>query len=461
MDAWLSWVAARSPDYVVKKLDVWKILGTLLLNTEAKVVSDLEPVRTGNMLIALTGPSGSIKSWALSTMRFATPTLSMKAGTPDYLLTSIANRGVGVIYEPEIGSVLKMAEHRGGYMRTWGDLVDKIYDLDVLEAGRKTSESVFVEPRSYYVSVCTAGTPKDYTGMFTIWPGLKRRFLILDMEEVAPPRVWKPTSEGAEALAKLHAIEKALCGRMVVVRVENPDVLNRFAETMPGDPSIRRKCFEYLVKMFYGLVLDFSLADIVGNVGSFLYSPSRGGISINNIELQQQSMNIYTTDDTSSIIDMFSSMVEGMGIERVSVVSVDCRQFLTDIKLLSALLYRQLPTLPTLEAPVREYAEFMQDVNDLLKPTGYITLRDVCRKRNWTSQKALSYLESMVQAGYVVVRRSSRSIYILRPSLRVCGTCRHFGTAACKYDPKREGLVDVLQSEWAMDKCYEPFTGGE
>jgi hypothetical protein len=213
--------------------------------------------------------------------------------------------------------------------------------------------------------------------------------------------------------------------------------------------------------MFYGLVLDFSLADIVGNVGSFLYSPSRGGISINNIELQQQSMNIYTTDDTGSIIDMFSSMVEGMGIDRVSVVSVECRRFLTDLKLLAALLYRQLPTLPTLEAPVREYAEFAEDVRDLLKPTGYTTLRVLCRNRNWPSQKALGYLESMVQAGLVVVRRSNRSTYVLNPSLRVCGTCRHYGTAACKYDSKREGLVDVLQSEFAQDKCYEPLVGGE
>ena len=56
IDIWIRWIAARSPDYVEKKLDVWKILGGCLLNTACKVIANVEPVRTGNMLIALIGP---------------------------------------------------------------------------------------------------------------------------------------------------------------------------------------------------------------------------------------------------------------------------------------------------------------------------------------------------------------------------------------------------------------------
>jgi hypothetical protein len=458
IEAWLQWVKARSPDYVDKKIDVWKVLGSLLLNTLTKVVSDVEPVRTGNMLVALTGPSGSIKSWALTTMRFAAPLHTIPAGTPEYLLSAIAERRVGVVYEPEIGTVLKAAESKSGYMRAWGDNVDKIYDLDALEAGRKISEATFIEPRSYYVSVVVAGTPKDYGGMFNLWPGLKRRFLVLNLGEVAPPKLWKPSAEGAEALAKLHSIGKALSDRMVVLKLENVEVVNELARFQLGDPVLERKCFEYAVKMLYACIIDSALQSIVGGVVSSLSISTNKNVKVADISLEGKSntTNIPSiTDDTRSTIEAFRGILEGVKCRHLSVLSVDCADFATDIKILSALLSRHISTLPTLEAPVREYADFAEDVNDLLKSKGYTTLREICRRRNWPKNKAQQYLVSMAEAGYVIIRyiKQKQSTVIIDPTLQVCGACRSYDTNECKHAP-----VEVLETKY-VEECFKPYEG--
>jgi len=465
MEPWLQWVAARSPDYVEKKLDVWKIIGSLTLNTAAKVVSNVEPVRTGNMLLALTGPSGSVKSWALQTNRLASQVLSIPAGTPDYLLTAINGNRVGIIYEPEIGCVLKMAESRGGYMRAWGDLMDKIYDLDVLEAGRKTSASVFVPAKSYYVSVMTAGTPRDYMGMFNLWPGLRRRFFMLNMEEVAPPKVWKPGSRGAEALARLHAIIEKLQNVMVVLLIENPEAINSVAEAMIkgklGDENLERKLFEYTLKMFYAVVVDRVLPAIVGSVDmpyNISDSLKLASFNINNNEILY---NYNVTDDScvrgmlvesrDSVV-FFENLLEKGGVTQLSVVSVDCQRLSADLKLSIDILNRQLSTVPTIEAPVREYAEFAEDVKELAAQ-GYTTLRDICRRRNWTKEKAQRYLESMQEAGTAIVRRIGKTTFIF--TAEFCGACKHYGTVECKYDPNREGFVKPLDKP-PEDGCFEP-----
>jgi hypothetical protein len=469
MEPWLQWVAARSPDYVEKKLDVWKIIGSLTLNTAAKVVSNVEPVRTGNMTLGLTGPSGSVKSWALQTNRLASQVLSIPAGTPDYLLTAINENRVGIIYEPEIGSVLKMAESRGGYMRAWGDLMDKIYDLDVLEAGRKTSVSVFVPAKSYYVSVMTAGTPRDYMGMFNLWPGLRRRFFMLNMEEVAPPKVWKPSSKGAEALAHLHAIIEKLQDVMVVLLLENIEAINSTVEAMIkgklGDENLERKLFEYSLKMLYAVVVDRALPAIVGSVSMPYNLPDNLKLTSFNINNNKILYSYNITDDSCvrgmllesrDLAVFFENLLEKGGITQLSVVSVDCQQLSADLKLIVNILNRQLSTVPTIEAPVREYAEFAEDVKELAAQ-GYTTLRDICRRRNWTKEKAQRYLESMQEAGTVTVRRIGKTTFVF--TARFCGACRRYGTAECRYDPNGEGFVKPLD-EPPEDGCFEPL-GGE
>jgi len=455
MEAWLSWAAARSPDYAEKKLDVWKILGSCILNTAAKVISDVEPVRTGNMLIALTGPSGSIKSWALSTMRLAAPKLTVPAGTPEYLLEAIDAKRVGVIYESEIGNVLKVAG-RGGYMKIWGDIIDKIYDLDVLEAGRRKAKSVFVEPRSYYTSVCTAGTPKDYTGIFSRWPGLKRRFLVLNMEEVAPPKIWKPTPESAEALARLHAILEELEKHVFLVVLENWEAINNVKLSFPSfDPVLKRKYFEYAMKMFYALVVDRAVNVVVGG--------NSGGNNVKeyiiNIKNDTLSYKPTLTADIKNAVSSFVSLFKAVCEEsvRLSVVTVDCQSAIADVKAIVGILNRQLPTLPTFEAPVEEYSNFVEDVREMLKGKDWITLRDICRNRNWPKAKALPYLESLEEAGEVVLRRRGRSTVVLRADAELCGTCRHF-MDGCHLDPNKEGYINVFSSPC---ECYKPIGEGE
>jgi len=449
IDIWIRWIAARSPDYVEKKLDVWKILGGCLLNTACKVIANVEPVRTGNMLIALIGPSGSIKSWALTSMRIAAPDLTIPAGTPEYLLESISEQRNGVVYETEIGTVMKAAEAKGGYMRAWGDVMNKIYDLDALEAGRRKAKSVFVAQRSYYVSVCIAGTPKDYAGIFNLWPGLRRRFLMLNMKEVAPPRIWEPTSLGLEACAKIQFLLDKLQNHMIFLKLKNIDVINEAGRKIIGDAVTQRKGFEYLVKLFYALICD-NVAVVVSNLRGEL----RPGIAVNNFQIDSLLNTPIKTDDVPIPLLMFKPMINSLQINAVSVVSVDCRQFKTDIRQLTELLNRQLLTAPpTIEGPVREYVEFFEDVRELLSRRQWITLRDICRLRNWPKQKALVYLDSMTEAGYVIVRKKGRSTVVLDPALKICGTCARF-RRNCPLDPRNEGFVEIFD-----EPCedYAPF----
>jgi hypothetical protein len=465
MEAWLEWVKTRSPDYAEKKLDAWKIIGSALLNTLAKTIADTDPATSGNMIIALTGPSGSIKSWALQIAREATPELTIASGTPEYLISRIEQKRVGIVYQGEIAEITKQAD-RQGYMRTWGELLNKAYGLEALEAGRKKAKSAFVEDRGYYVSFMTAGLSKDYTGLLTLWPGLKRRIFFIDMGEVAPLKTWKPGSRGAEALAKLHLIGEALKEVIVVISLKNREAIEEevreAAERATEDQHIRRRQFEYAFKMLYAVIVDKSLPLILrstplarslsAGAASALSVAESGGVDVREVkidDIRRSSTPILSlTDDISYPLSSFRVLINSCGAKRVSVVSVDCRQFLTDARLLCRLLNRQLPTLPTLEAGDRRYAEFLEDVKELLREGGgNTTLREVCRRRNWTKQDALRYLESMEEAGIVVRRFIGRTLHVLSAELRVCGTCARFSTPQCPLGRTCEKLEEELLFE--------------
>jgi hypothetical protein len=460
MEAWIEWVKSRSPDYAEKKLDAWKIIGSALLNTLAKTIADIDPIASGNMIIALTGPSGSIKSWALQTARHATPNLTIEAGTPEYLVSRIEKKRVGIVYEVEVASVMKQAD-RQGYMRTWGELLDKAYGLEALEAGRKRAKSAFVEDRGYYISFMIAGTTRDYAGMLTLWPGLKRRIFFLDMEEVAPLEVWKPGSKGAEALAKLHLIGDALKEVIVILSLKNHEAvkeeIKRGVEKVK-DQLTRRRQFEYAFKMLYATIVDRALPLILRStplaqaLSVASASAEREGVDVREIGIdnvtRSPTSTLSLTDDISYPLSSFRVLINSCGAKRVSVVSVDCRQLLTDARLLCRLLNRQLPTLPTLEAGDRRYVEFVEDVKELLREGGgYTTLREVCRRRNWTKQDALRYLESMEEAGIAVRRFIGRTLHVLSAELKVCGTCAKFSTPQCPLGRTCEKLEEELLFE--------------
>ena len=288
---------------------------------------------------------------------------------------------------------------------------------------------------------------------------------MLNMEEVAPPKVWKPGSRGAEALARLHAIIEKLQNVMVVLLIENPEAINSVAEAMIkgklGDENLERKLFEYTLKMFYAVVVDRVLPAIVGSVDmpyNISDSLKLASFNINNNEILY---NYNVTDDScvrgmlvesrDSVV-FFENLLEKGGVTQLSVVSVDCQRLSADIKTVGSVLYRQLSTVPTIEAPVREYAEFAEDVKELAAQ-GYTTLRDICRRRNWTKEKAQRYLESMQEAGTAIVRRIGKTTFIF--TAEFCGACKHYGTVECKYDPNREGFVKPLDKP-PEDGCFEP-----
>jgi hypothetical protein len=90
---------------------------------------------------------------------------------------------------------------------------------------------------------------------------------------------------------------------------------------------------------------------------------------------------------------------------------------------------------------------------------GVATERSLSRWLRVYARKFEELMRSMEQQGLVVRRVVNRSRYVLKASLRVCGTCSRFGTAACKLDPGREGFVGLMDAP--DGDCYEPLVGGE
>jgi hypothetical protein len=363
--------------------------------------------------------------------------------------------------------------------------MNKIYDLDALEAGRKRRGSVFVEPRSYYVSSVIAGTPKDFSGIFNRWPGLRRRFLILRMEEIAEPKAWEEKGEGTEELAKLHALLKRMENMLFFINLEDIEVLNEHVRMVKiEDPELKRKFFEYLLKLLYAVIIDKTIVKIrpyldENSLSSLpqRYTVQEGMIEIiiNNISYITPPSISITSDNkhaqslatTKHVISIISDVVRYHQISLLSLLSLSCRNFLSDIKSMSQILLKILATSSDngdiyFESPIPRYTDFIADVDDMLRGKQYIRLRDLLKNRHWTSDYAKIYLESMEEAGSVIVRRERvggrESTLIIKPDAKFCGTCAFF--KRMNECPRLKTTEDVVNQK-PLDNPCEKWTAIE
>ena len=510
MDAWLQWCQARSPDFFYSKLHVWKILGSIFLNTAFKVVMCHEPFISGNGIIGLIGPPGSIKSWAIRTVKLALPTVKdrvlmyIPSGTPEFMVLEIWKNSWGFFTLPEIASVMEQAR-TGGYMGNWGNELCKIYDLDVLEHGRKKSQSVIVNQYSYYVSVITGGLPEDYLGMFHKWPGLKRRRLRRDMGEPAPRKIWDFETKGAEALAKIHSLVLKAKNKAVLIHFKNYRELDRkIAElTKTKDPNLSRLLYEYAYKMLFAYLIDKYVA-------SSLITPSETGAPSNKLSdresggrgMEREGVEFFweKTDDLLSYspthpigsdtlhavsisVSRLQELYSNLGVETVGILSIDLSKMASDIFPTVSLLIgapdrsstgsSTLPDtlLTVLSAPTTKesqaYARFALQVSSFIKRRGgKTTLREICRYLKWTKDEALKYLKTMKTAGEIeFVYGPRKSIKVVSPTYRCCLNCKHL---VFDYEEKVYNCLKGhdLVGEMKMDltkscKDFEPRGGEE
>ena len=220
MEKWLSLINVASPDTLRKHPTEVKVLGCCLLNTFTRACSPTEPINFGNMLLLLTGPRRSAKSWLTGliedVMRLFNGPHLIPHGTPEYIGEAIGKLRWGILTANEAGEIITNADNKG-YMSTWGYIINKIYMLEGIQMGRrKKGKSIMVQGRSYYVSLLMNALPGDITTMFEHWSGLERRFIPLSFTRV-PRRAWKATQERHAVLNEMISILKSLSRAVVIV----------------------------------------------------------------------------------------------------------------------------------------------------------------------------------------------------------------------------------------------------
>ena len=265
MEAWLSFLEEVSPDVVREHLNECKILGAMMINTLTKARTNILPIKYGNMMILLTGPPGSAKSWLTDIIGTLLPKIA--SGTPEFVAQEIAEKRWGLVSVNEGGEIVRNA-NRQGYMDAWGYLLNKLYMLESIEMGRrKKSKSVVVERGSYYVSVLMNALPEDLAGIFNLWRGLERRFLTLRFSALEP-KVWIPTDRGADKYSRLAEYVSCLENVSAVVDLRPfVDAINNEASKLKG--PLRRQAMEYAVKLLVATVIDHYSSTIMRNREQF------------------------------------------------------------------------------------------------------------------------------------------------------------------------------------------------
>jgi hypothetical protein len=278
---------------------------------------------------------------------------------------------------------------------------------------------------------------------------------------------------------------KRMENMLFFINLEDIEVLNEHVRKVRiEDPELKRKFFEYLLKLLYAVIIDNLVSQLGGETDEKIdekkVSPvptARAGerIIYRNIILQTPP-SISTTSDTyhaqlpatlRHVIPIISDVLRYHQISLVSQVSLNCRNFLSDIKLLSQMLLKILATAcdsatETFESPVPRYTDFIMDVEDVLKGREYVTLREVLWRKHWTSDYAKIYLESMEEAGRVIVRRErsrgGERTFIIKPDAKFCGTCAFF--KRMNECPRLKTTEDVVYQK-PLDNPCEKWTAIE
>jgi len=457
MEEWLRYLEAVSPDVVKRDLDTCKIIGSCALATAGKLLIDgVFPIISANMMVAVTGPSGSAKSWIVNRVFDGMKGFKIEPGTPEKVAELVERWRVGIYVVNEIGGAIRNAR-RGGYMSEWGEnILLPLYEHEELsQRRRRKSRDITVPPRSYYVSMLSTGTDMDYASIFELWPTLKRRLLMVRLTTPTPLRAWQPSGEGAEALANLTSMYAALSRAVALVKMD-PEPVNRLGERLEDrveDPYLARLMWHYSVKLAACWALDAVMAealervrrgrststvDVLGEPGKqhrsaktgvtwevikIRGSVTRGNIIMNGVELSRMSMSLSmyepllnshecldTLLQVSMSVGCLSGIIDAVG----AVIDTQCR--------LSGGARRIAEAVdPDLEKLCRRLLALAERHRALRK-------RDFLRKIDGlNARRRDEALEVLAARGEVVVRGST----VIHAGERCCGTCLHYHREGC------------------------------
>jgi len=453
---WFEYFETVSPDVAKKEINMVKIAGGMALNTMAKVIFVPWPVLSGNGIIAPVGPTGSAKSWLVEhTSLFFAGEDTIPEGTPQYIAEVIEKRKVGIYTIPEVGEALSAAE-KGGYMANWGYLLNRIYDLDKIELGRRQAKkTVMVPRRSYYVSAMIAGLPEDFKGIFDIWKkGLKRRFLFLPITTEAPDTLYDIDDSVKDMIIESIWLQKFLKRIMVIVNYDK-NMANKYISSLHDkirDPDMRKKIRDYSVKLLGSWALDHALALLVQEFGDF-DSVSIGnknsvvegkGVRIELLPQKEMDYFIHRIESPNyNILKpalFFKNLIDSISPEMILCISVGPTETYTVIRHFGDLLTEitESPLVMRVVAQVPggrdggRYEAILNRVSDMLERHGIISHSKLLKNLYNVKAKELGeVIDTLKQRGEVVVRKSGRTRYYLKPSLRICGTCALFHRPGC------------------------------
>jgi hypothetical protein len=364
--------------------------------------------------------------------------------TPEALAEELESYPNTVQVWEDVGSIVSKRQLRDRYIGL-DKLLNNMYYLSFIEHRRKQAKTVILNERSYLFSFIWDTTPEEWGAVEEILggpTGFARRVLPVRMSDVELPyfKFWRPNPEAARHLAALKKIAELLRDKCFMVDLE---VLKEsdLEERMKGldlDPNGRSRVSDYVKKL-----TALALVDRV--IGCYWKS------GVCEVSLRSESLQQFSTSITLLTFQH--------PITSYNIYNIPSRDVInTAITCYNIITRRPLTTLA--EEDLQRYAEATREL---------FSRRPVVSKREWWLKvlkgRRKSYVDEVLRTfvglGIIIVRYVGRSCYLVDPHARVCGSCRHWGTAMCKYDPKREGLVDLAQAEWAQDKCYEPAVGGE
>jgi len=444
---WLDYLKVTSPDMVRNETEICKIIGMTGLSMLGKVLIDrLYPLEAANMMIGLTGASGTAKSWIAE--RLVEDIIELDKGlglkrighgTPEKIAELIEEQRWGIYFVDEVASAIKNAV-RGGYMSEWGEVVLlPLYTRAAISLRRrKASRDIYVEPKSYYVNSIFCGTEKDYAGLLSSWPALKRRILMLKITYEPPEEYWEPSPEGGEVLAEIHLLNRWLKNKIVVVSLDKK-TLNESMRDLKRkfpDPDIRKQVWHYVPKFIATWCLDYVMSDVADRIlsGSELSSGVQGETEKHRGR-ERVEWCMTTPDDMHSepYIHRLSILSEHLSSMISNIEIIKCR---CSVDVLSELSRVFIDSLLTLHRRSREALRMAAAINPQLEDAcmkilrkleqldGITTARNLLRVIDGLTAKLRDEaLHNMSERGEVVLRRYGRSLLVILPFKRVCGTC--------------------------------------
>jgi len=446
MEKWLSLINVASPDTLRKHPTEVKVLGCCLLNTFTRACSPTEPINFGNMLLLLTGPRRSAKSWLTGliedVMRLFNGPHLIPHGTPEYIGEAIGKLRWGILTANEAGEIITNADNKG-YMSTWGYIINKIYMLEGIQMGRrKKGKSIMVQGRSYYVSLLMNALPGDITTMFEHWSGLERRFIPLSFTRV-PRRAWKATQERHAVLNEMISILKSLSRAVVIVDLpEEPlsEVGSKLDKEDADKPdeikALNDAKWEYAIRLTLSVFIDRAVTQICHLLER---GERRGEGSLHggcNYVISPVTDSSDRTPYRGDILEMYPPDIT---VELSPPAKETLQVMVTSVHLLSPLWGQFVTGLMGLFGFDGKIASRVAEMLNMVKSKGCVNLRDLYRgplkplmklreiggvKGLWV--KIIGPLEA---AGQIAVRRYVKGqTLVFDPNKRYCGTCSKWGT---------------------------------